>query len=646
MKPLASVLAALMVTLVRCALPRCEPGDQAQGRCRAETAEEAQCMNNYLNYCSGVSYSKIMFPNLIGQLTRAETEMSAEYVLISVLDNLLNGECNTDLRLLGCSILAPHCENNKIVKPCRYACEALKKECEHSFEMIQMAWPYFMDCDRFFVGEEEGCYDPIGKYQSSSLTDESETPFSMIQFKYHSYEEMTKLLKHTASVCSSISTMYTIGRSFDGKNLYVIEFSSNPGEHELLEPEFKYIANMHGNEVLGRELLLYLAQYLCSEYLSGNQRIQALINNTRIHLLPSMNPDGYEIASEEGPGFNGWGTGRSNIQSIDLNRNFPDLTTIFYQERRKRGGRVDHIPIPRSYWNGKVAPETRGVIKWIKKIPFVLSASLHGGDLVASYPFDLSRVPEENKFYSPTPDDQVFKMLAKTYADSHPIMSDKTDERCGGNFADEGGIINGAQWYSFAGGMQDFNYLHTNCFETTLELGCEKYPPEDDLYSAWQHNKEALLTYMEMVHRGIKGIVKDDKGRGIKGAQIKVKGIRHNILSVANGEYWRLLPPGTHFVSAYARGHTRVLKRVYLPIKMEGSGRVDFVLRRLEPDIYFESFDEESDELDMIERLERTQQGYEDEEDEYSSSRGGKPWWWPFFSTLGPNSPDWLLRNN
>lgn len=54
-----------------------------------------------------------------------------------------------------------------------------------------------------------------------------------------------------------------------------------------------------------------------------------------------------------------------------------------------------------------MAPETYAVMKWIRSLPFVQSASLHGGELVISYPFDFSRDVHEAKMFSPTPDEQV-----------------------------------------------------------------------------------------------------------------------------------------------------------------------------------------------------------------------------------------------
>lgn len=63
----------------------------------------------------------------------------------------------------------------------------------------------------------------------------SDLPATFIQFKHHSYAQMVSTLKKTASRCSHIATTYSIGRSFEGKDLFVIEFSTKPGHHELRE---------------------------------------------------------------------------------------------------------------------------------------------------------------------------------------------------------------------------------------------------------------------------------------------------------------------------------------------------------------------------------------------------------------------------
>lgn len=350
------------------------------------------------------------------------------------------------------------------------------------------------------------------------------------EFRHHNYTAMMAFLGRYAEKCSKVSRLYSVGKSVQGRDLWVMEITDNPGVHEPGEPEFKYIGNMHGNEVVGREVLLLLIQLLCDNY-GKDHFLTSLVDHTRIHIMPSMNPDGYEVSTE---GDVSGVTGRVNTDYVDLNRNFPDQ---FYNEGT----------------NFHQEPETQAVMKWAQSLPFVLSANLHGGSLVANFPYDDSPTELGHSVYSKSPDDETFKQLAEAYSMAHSTMhgGHPCSELSGEYFQD--GVTNGAAWYSVAGGMQDWNYVYTNCFELTVELGCTKFPTADHLPSFWQANKFSLLVYMGQVHKGVHGFVVDaDTKQGIPNALVSVEGIDHPIRSAADGDFWRLLAPGTYTITASA----------------------------------------------------------------------------------------------
>lgn len=109
---------------------------------------------------------------------------------------------------------------------------------------------------------------------------------------YHGTEEIQDLFAHLAKDNPDLVRVHSIGSSLEGRDLTVIEISKNVRSRSILMPMFKYVANMHGDETIGREMLIYLAQYLIGNY--GNvTEVTELIDTTDIFLMPSMNPDGF-----------------------------------------------------------------------------------------------------------------------------------------------------------------------------------------------------------------------------------------------------------------------------------------------------------------------------------------------------------------
>ncbi|KAK0150142.1 Carboxypeptidase M [Merluccius polli] len=331
----------------------------------------------------------------------------------------------------------------------------------------------------------------------------------------------------------------------------------NPRQHMLGVPEFNYVANMHGNEVVGRELLLQLIDFLVEGYHSNSSSIKQLLSSTRIHFLPSMNPDGFDDANTHCL----YNQGRFNHNGVDLNRNFPDLFSGHRQ-------------------NQQTEPEVEAVMRWLRSETFILSANLHGGALVASYPYDNSNQGSELVGgASVTPDDDVFVHLAKVYADSHASMRHGNSCHHTVRFTD--GITNGYEWYPLSGGLQDYSYIQAQCLDITLEVSCCKFPAEDQLPDLWNANKLPLISFIHQVHLGVKGRVLGSSGP-VPGALVEVSDRKNLCPFTTNhiGEYYRLLLPGNYTFKVSFPGYQVAREMLYIPSNLDSYSALkhDFLL--------------------------------------------------------------------
>ncbi|CAH1715999.1 unnamed protein product [Aphis gossypii] len=412
--------------------------------------------------------------------------------------------------------------------------------------------------------------------------------------KYHNHKEMTQYLIEITEEFPNISSLYSIGNSVLKRELWAVKLTTAT---ELLGvPNIKIVGNIHGNEPVGREIILHLIQYLLDNN-SKNEAIKNLLQTTVIHLLPSMNPDGFEMSRplpcpNDGMHFSG---SRNNANTYDLNRNFPDKFNPH---------------------TNPLQPETKAMIEWLKSVPFVMSLSLHGGALVANFPYDgspdsipgkLQKLNETLKIVdvfelyeifrngsnfnydskdweSLTPDDDVFRFLAKQYADLHPTMHNGLScEEDYLKFKD--GITNGAAWYQIIGSMQDYNYVWHGCMEITLEMSCCKYPPATLLEPHWKDHLKPLLTWMRQAQRGIKGIVTNRiTGNPIPNAMVSLTDRENYVNTTVNGEYWKILLSGVYKLRVKAIGYHEKIVRVKVPeIPKDQDPQPQLVNIQLEP---------------------------------------------------------------
>lgn len=159
----------------------------------------------------------------------------------------------------------------------------------------------------------------------------------------YTYAQMKQQMKMLKNKYSDYCEMTEIGSSVKGHSLYDFTIGSKEADSSVL-----VVGTLHAREyicaaVLMQEIEYYLSNYNC---MIGGMKPADVLENTQIHYVVMVNPDGVEISQKS---YARW---KSNARGVDLNRNFPTKKFVSGGTKRAEG------------YSGKKAlsePESRAV---------------------------------------------------------------------------------------------------------------------------------------------------------------------------------------------------------------------------------------------------------------------------------------------
>lgn len=122
-----------------------------------------------------------------------------------------------------------------------------------------------------------------------------------------------------------ITEKQVMGKSFQGKNMYVVKISDNASDDESgSEQQVMYTAMHHAREPAGMMAVFYFMYYLLENY-ETDARVKNIVNNRELFFAPCLNPDGYAYNQQTNPSGGGMWRKNRNGSGTDLNRNYgPD----------------------------------------------------------------------------------------------------------------------------------------------------------------------------------------------------------------------------------------------------------------------------------------------------------------------------------
>jgi murein tripeptide amidase MpaA len=144
---------------------------------------------------------------------------------------------------------------------------------------------------------------------------------------FHTYAQNEALIDSLVKNHPTIAKKFSIGPSYEGRQIWGIELTNNVNGSLGSKPEVYINGLIHARERAANELALYLMQVLANNYGLGGtlgQRVTGILNTTVVWIVPMVNPDGAEYDFSSTVPLH-WRKNRQSIPNssyigIDLNR--------------------------------------------------------------------------------------------------------------------------------------------------------------------------------------------------------------------------------------------------------------------------------------------------------------------------------------
>jgi hypothetical protein len=252
---------------------------------------------------------------------------------------------------------------------------------------------------------------------------------------YYNFAEMVVAMDNLVAAYPSVVRKFSLGKSVENRDIWCIKISDNVAMDES-EPEVFYSGLQHAREAITGTSLIFFMQYLTENYASDT-KVQSIINNREIFIVPCVNPDGYVQNQTSNPTGGGlWRKNKSGVDGTDLNRNYS------VDWGRSGGGSSD--PYNDTYW-GTAAfsePETQAMKSFITSRNFVIAIDQHCYGPYYSLPFGFS-----TPYILSTADQNFYSYI--------PALMGKYNCHRAGNSPQTVG-------YEVAGGIKDYFVLGDN----------------------------------------------------------------------------------------------------------------------------------------------------------------------------------------